>query len=120
MCVGDEGGNPLQYAQLFKLTDSSMDVTYKASAARLKECLIASRYKDLATGMHSLRIGGAPDCMSSLHGWEDVSPALRKWRSSVRLVYIFATEEIVEWAGYEVGREAGPTSMKGRLRLGAG
>lgn len=94
MCIHHLESPPAEITPLFR-HDHNMEITYGESPKRLKDCLIAAGFAELAMGTPSLRVGGFTLYLSSTNRGEDVCRALGKWSSSARWLYVLATSERV-------------------------
>ena len=72
---------------LFVDPRTGAEITYHASKASLKCCLVASGHAELAKGTHSLRIGGGT-CGSHVAG-EVVAGCMGQWTSSLKYDYFW-------------------------------
>ena len=103
----EPAGVPLEDVPLFRNPIAGHEVTYNESRHRLDALLQASGNEALASGLHSLRIGGATALANDPAGGDFVAGCGGLWTSDCRLCYFYAIRERLEAASYSAGRRQG-------------
>lgn len=101
---GDQSTVPL-----FRDKETNREISYTYAKQRLKDVLIMAGLRSLATGIHSLRIGGATAYCNSPNGGEIVAGYMGLWVSDAKYAYFHGCNGLLEKAGYSIAREVGDT-----------
>lgn len=91
---------------LFRDPSTGREVSYEESRDALATHLRSGGYEELASGLHSLRIGGATALASDPCGGEFVAGCAGLWTSDCKYRYIYALREKIEAASYSAGRRS--------------
>ena len=89
---------------LFRDPSTGVEITYTAAANDVKSLLRRAGLHDLATGLHSLRIGGSTAAANDPHGGEFISGCMGLWASNSKRRYMFAMRDNIERAAVSMAR----------------
>jgi hypothetical protein len=102
---------PLEDIPLFYDPRTKKELSYVDAAAELKSLLMLCGLHELATGLHSLRIGGTT-CAAATGG-EYVSSCLGLWSGNTRYTYLHAMRDVIEDTSVRMSRgDSGPLAVR--------
>lgn len=93
MLRGDPSVGPLENILLLRDPLRGRELSYANSAKEFKRVLTEAGIKQLASGLHSLRAGGATAYANSEKGGEMVPRSIGIWTSNAKWRYIWASKE---------------------------
>jgi hypothetical protein len=102
---------PAEEIPLFYDPRTKRELAYTDAAADLKSLLMKCGHQELATGLHSLRIGGTT-CAAATGG-EYVSSCLGLWSGNTRYTYLHAMRDTIEDTCCRMSRgDSGPLAVR--------
>lgn len=99
-------GNP-EKVPLFRDPETKAELTYTKAYDLFKKALTDAGYAEMATGLHSLRAGGATAYANAEEGGMLVATAMGGWSSNAYRRYIWSCQERLSTAGVAIARAPG-------------
>jgi hypothetical protein len=102
---------PAEDTPLFRDPRTGRELLYNEAAAELKSLLTRSGFPELASGLHSLRIGGAT--CAAAQGGDYIAGCLGLWSSTTKYTYLYAMRDTLEDTCYKMSRgSSGPLAVR--------
>ena len=96
---------------LFTDPDTGNELSYSDAAHELKSLLHDCGFAELATGLHSLRIGGAT--CAAAQGGDYVAGCLGLWSSNTKYSYLYTMRDTLEDTCFKMSRGvSGPLAVR--------
>ena len=115
MLDGDPNVGPREQNPLFRDPRTNMELTYDCAASELRRLLMMIGEPALASGVHSLRRGGATVVANDDVGGSLTAGFMGHWSSNAKFGYMFALRQKVERAALSIGRahhDSGPLAVR--------
>lgn len=107
MLANDPTDGDKEHVPLLRDTDTGGELAYAKAATLFKRKLTEAGYPELATGLHSLRTGGATAYANDDEGGMLVATSMGGWSSTAYRRYIWSCQERLCAASMAIGRADG-------------